>query len=177
MEMRPIFILLGLLAANGVLADAYRWVDEDGVVHFSDRPQPGAEKVDLVGSNPRSAPPPERSRNTSQAQDDAEEPETIAPFSYESIEITNPVAEETLWNIEGVLSVSLSLSPELQPGHQVRVYLDGTPQLVTTANFQLEEIYRGVHNIQVEIIDQTGKLMIRSRPSRFYVQQNVVGRG
>jgi hypothetical protein len=177
METRPIIILLGLLAANGVLADAYRWVDENGVVHFSDRPQPGAERIDLAGSSPGRASSSNRSRNTSQAQDGAEEPETIAPFSYESIEISNPVAEETLWNIEGVLSVSLSLSPELQPGHQVRVYLDGTPQLVRTANFQLEEIYRGVHNIQVEIIDETGKLMIRSRPSRFYVQQNVVGRG
>ena len=177
METRPIIILLGLLAVNGVLADAYRWVDEDGVVHFSDRPQPGAEKVHLAGSNPGPAPSSNRSRNTSQAQDEAEEPAAIAPFSYKSIEISNPVAEETLWNIEGVLSVSLSLSPELQPGHQVRVYLDGTPQLVRTANFQLEEIYRGVHNIQVEVIDETGKLMIRSRPSRFYVQQNVVGRG
>lgn len=178
MEMRPIFILLGLLAANGVLADAYKWTDENGVVHYSDKPQPGAEKVDLASSNPGRASSSNRSRNSSQAQaraqDGAEGPETIAPFSYESIEIANPSAEETLWNIEGVLSVSLSLSPELQPGHQVRVYLDGTPQLVRTANFQLEEIYRGVHNIQAEVIDETGKLMIRSRPSRFYVQQNNV---
>ena len=174
MEARPIFILLGLLAANGVLADAYKWTDENGVVHFSDRPQPGAEKVDLPDSNPGRTSSSNRSRNTSQAQDGAEGPETIAPFSYESIEVANPAAEETLWNIEGVLSVSLSLSPELQPGHQVRVYLDGTPQLVRTASFQLEEIYRGVHNIQAEVIDETGKLMIRSRPSRFYVQQNNV---
>ena len=181
METRPIIILLGLLAANGVLADAYRWVDENGVVHFSDRPQPGAEKVDLVGSSSGRESSSNRSRNTSQAQSGAQDGEEgsapIAPFSYESIEVASPAAEETLWNIEGVLNVSLSLSPELQPGHQVRVYLDGTPQLVRTANFQLEEIYRGVHNIQVEIIDETGKLMIRSRPSRFYVQQNVVGRG
>ena len=176
METRPIFILLGLLAANSVLADAYKWIDEDGVVHFSDKPQPGAEKVDLADSNPGRAPSSSRSSAQAQAgaQNGAEGPETIAPFSYENIEIANPAAEETLWNIEGVLSVSLSLSPELQPGHQVRVYLDGTPQLVRTANFQLEEIYRGVHNIQAEVIDETGKLMIRSRPSRFYVQQNNV---
>ena len=96
------------------------------------------------------------------------------PFSYESIEVASPAAEETLWNIEGTLSVSLSLSPALRPGHQVRVYFDGTPQLVRTASFQLEDVYRGVHNIQVEVIDETGKLMIRSRPNRFYVQQNSV---
>jgi uncharacterized protein YjiK len=41
-------------------------------------------------------------------------------------------------------------------------------------SFQIEEVWRGVHNIQAEIIDDTGKLMIRSEPNRFYVQQNTV---
>ncbi len=178
METRPIFILLGLLAADGVLAQAYKWTDEDGVVHYSDKPQAGAEKVELPASNPGRASTANRSssaaRSRADAARDAQEAEPVAPFSYESIEVASPVAEETLWNIEGTLSVSLSLTPALRPGHQVRVYFDGTPQLVRTASFQLEEVYRGVHNIQVEVIDETGKLMIRSRPSRFYVQQNNV---
>ena len=179
METRPIIILLGLLAANGVLADAYRWVDENGVVHFSDRPQPGAEKVVLDASNTGRT-STTNSRNPAQSQsgeqDGAQGTEPVAPFSYESLEIAIPVAEETLWNIEGVLGVSLALSPSLRPGHQVRVYFDGEPQLVRTANFQLEEVYRGTHNLQVEVVDETGKMMIRSITNRFYVQQNVVGR-
>ncbi len=176
METRPIFILLGLLAADGVLADAYKWTDEDGVVHYSDRPQEGAEKVELPAADPRRASTANRSSRAARSDTtgDAQEAEAVAPFSYESIEVASPAAEETLWNIEGTLSVSLSLSPALRPGHQVRVYFDGAPQLVRTANFQLEDVYRGVHNIQVEVIDETGKLMIRSRPSRFYVQQNTV---
>jgi hypothetical protein len=176
METRPIFILLGLLAADGVLADAYKWTDEDGVVHYSDRPQEGAEKVELPTVDTRRASTSSRSSSAarSDAAGDAQEATAVVPFSYESIEVASPAAEETLWNIEGTLSVSLSLSPALRPGHQVRVYYDGTPQLVRTANFQLEDVYRGVHNIQVEVIDEMGKLMIRSRPSRFYVQQNTV---
>ncbi len=176
METRPIFILLGLLAADGLSAEAYKWTDEDGVVHFSDKPQPGAEKVELAVSSTGRTTTTNTSRNTTQTADDADGTETIAPFSYKSLEIASPVADETLWNIEGVLSVSLALSPSLRPGHQVRVYFDGEPQLVRTANFQLEEVYRGTHNLQVEVVDETGKLMIRSRPNRFYVQQNVVGR-
>ncbi len=70
--------------------------------------------------------------------------------------------------------MTLTLTPALQAGHQVRVYFDGTPQMVSGASFQLQEVYRGVHNLQAEVIDETGKLMIRSRPSRFYVQQNSV---
>jgi hypothetical protein len=70
--------------------------------------------------------------------------------------------------------VNLELTPALMPGHQVRVYYDGMPTIFSSTRFQIEEVYRGVHNLQVEVIDQTGKLLIRSRPNRFYVQQNSV---
>jgi len=72
------------------------------------------------------------------------------------------------------LTVNVALTPALMPGHQVRAYFDGTPQIVNGTNFQIQEVYRGVHNLQVEVIDETGKLMIRSTPNRFYVQQNSI---
>ena len=81
-----------------------------------------------------------------------------------------------MWNIEGTLNVSLSLSPGLQSGHQVRAYFNGERRLVSGTSFTINEVYRGVHNIQVEVIDQTGRLMIRSTTNRFYVQQNTVRR-
>lgn len=174
MEIRPILALLGLLATAAVFADVWRWVDENGVVHFSDTPVEGAERVDVS----------EASRTTgarvftrapalaSQARPGQAEEEQ--PFKYESLAIASPAAEETLWNIEGILNVSLALSPGLQSGHQVRVYFDGTPQLVNSTSFTIEEVWRGVHNIQAEVLDETGRLMIRSQPNRFYVQQNTV---
>jgi len=174
MEKRAIFILLGLLASGTALAQAYKWTDEEGVVHYSDRPHPGAERVDLGESRRR--PPTTASRSTGRAArpTDNATSETAAPFSYESLEVAAPAPEETLWNIEGVLSVSLALSPALQPNHQVRVYFDGNPRTVRGTSFQVEEVYRGVHNIQAEVLDETGKLMIRSLPNRFYVQQSTV---
>ncbi len=176
METRPIFALLGLLAAGAIVADeAYTWTDENGVVHFSDRPQPGAKAIDLPESQARRPAPtrrstPTNSTNEPAATDDAAD----EPFSYTSIDFASPAAEETLWNIEGVLNVSLNLQPALQPGHQVRVYFDGNAQIVGGTSFQLEEVWRGVHNIQAEVLDETGTLMIRSRTNRFYVQQNTV---
>jgi hypothetical protein len=47
--------------------------------------------------------------------------------------------------------------------------------MVSGTSFQIEGVYRGQHNLQAEVIDQAGKLMIRSEPSRFYVQQNAIG--
>lgn len=40
-------ILAWLLLVSPVAADIYQWTDADGRVHFSDRPQPGAESVEL----------------------------------------------------------------------------------------------------------------------------------
>ena len=167
------------LVATAVFAQAYRWVDEDGVVHFSDRPGPGAEEIQLPASRAasrpvqRSIPVSAASAAASSAPPAAEE----EPFSYESFVVATPVAEETLWNIEGVLNVTLDLQPGLQQGHRVRVYFDGEPQIVSSLSFELQEVFRGVHNLQAEVVDEAGKLMIRSITNRFYVQQNVIQRG
>jgi len=176
MLMRIFFVLVAALAAGTVLAQAYKWVDENGVVHYSDVPREGAEQIQLPSDGrrpqrPAYSPPP-------QSQDDATADEATAPtvFSYENIEIVAPAPEETLWNIEGVLNVALRVSPALRPQDQVRVYFDGQEQMVTGTNFQIQEVYRGVHNIQAEIIDSTGRLMGRSLPNRFYVQQNTIVR-
>ena len=173
METRPILVLAGLVATAAASADVWRWVDENGTVHFSDTPVEGAEQIDVSEARRTTGarvvtPPPGRGGQDSDDETDE------AAFAYESFEIASPGAEETLWNLEGVLNVSLALNPPLQSGHQVRVYFDGTPRLVQGTSFTLEEVWRGVHNIQAEVIDETGRLMIRTQPNRFYVQQNTV---
>ena len=172
MERRPIFVIAGLLAASLAVADgAYRWVDKDGVVHYSDVPEEGAEVVNISEYSRTTGVRISRQTRQSGDADDAADQQ---PFRYESLTVANPGPEETLWNIEGVLNVSLALTPGLQRGHQVRVYFDGEARMVPGSSFQIENVFRGVHNIQAEVIDETGKLMIRSKPNRFYVQQNTV---
>ena len=174
MVLRTVLVLAGLLVATSVLAEAYKWVDEEGVTHYSDVPREGAELIELseytrtTGARLYRAPP------QSADESDAAPAEADEPFQYQSLSVTSPAPEETLWNIEGVLNVSLALSPGLQSGHQVRVYFDGQPRMVPGTSFQIEEVWRGMHNIQAEVIDSTGKLMIRSNTNRFYVQQSTV---
>ncbi len=170
METRLILLLVALLASAGSAQEIYKWVDEDGVIHFSDQPREGAERVELQPTNVARPPvrPVQRTDDTEQEQ------QAPAPFRYERLEVVSPAAEETLWNIEGVLNVSLVLTPGLQEGHQVRVYHNGEAQTVSGTSFQLQEVWRGVHNIQAEVIDANGQMMIRSQPNRFYVQQNTV---
>ena len=178
MDKRPIFLIIALLLASTALAQAYRWVDEDGVVHYGDRPPPDAETpaeaIVLPEANVTSVRKYERPAQESSSNGGANE--TAGAFRYESLEVASPSAEETLWNIEGVLDVSLDLRPAIQRGHKVRVYFDGEERVLVETRFSIDEVYRGVHNIQAEIIDETGKLMIRSQTNRFYVQQNMIGR-
>ena len=172
MEIRPVVLALCLFATASAMAQVYKWVDKDGVVHFSDRPQEGAEIIELGDySRPTGA----RIYRPPAAPPDAVEPPPVEEaVRYDRLVVSSPAAEQTLWNIEGVLSVTLGLSPGLQSGHQVRVLFDGTPRIVSGTSFQLEEVWRGAHNIQAEVIDETGELLIRSPAIRFYVQQTTV---
>ena len=171
MLKRTLIAILSLAAAGAVCAQAYKWVDENGITQYADRPEPGAVRIEL---------PKQSGQRTTISRpvsnDSAQNQETLAAASagYQSLSVASPLAEETLWNLGGVLTVTLNLRPALKPGHRVRVYFDGEPQLVPATTFRLEEVFRGVHNIQAEIIDQTGQLQIRSETNRFYVQQNSV---
>ena len=171
MDKRALLLLATLLATGAAFAEAYRWVDDEGVVHYSDRPQPGTDAEQVVLPEANTTTVRRYSRPTQGNEGTEEQPQAVR---YESIAITAPAAEETLWNIGAVLNVNVAVQPGIQPGHQLRVYFDGNPTMVTSTSFQLEEVHRGVHNLQAEVLDETGKLMIRSQPIRFYVQQNTV---
>jgi hypothetical protein len=176
--MRTFIAVFAILLGGAVMAQAYRWVDEDGVVHFSDVPVEGAERIELPRDNrPRTSAPP-RSTASMAAPAAATETTAEAPpavFQYESVEVVRPAPEETLWNIESVLDVALRITPALRAEDQVRVIFDGEQRMTANGTtFQVQEVWRGVHNIQVEIVDSTGRLMARSLPNRFYVQQNTI---
>ena len=171
MERRLFFALLGFLVAPVALGeDAWKWVDEDGVVHYSDVPVDGAEQVYLSEYNKKTG---ARISDTTELTRREETPEE---FSYETLAIASPSAEQTLWNIEGNLPVSISVSPNLLRGHRIRLYFDGNAQDINGTSVTLTEVYRGVHNLRAEIIDGTGKVITVSDPIQFYVQQNSVRR-
>ena len=161
-----------LLSAQMAMAQAYKWIDENGVVHFSDKPHPNAEVMFLPKTSPQSKAGVQSTRLDGNQEKMSTKEQPVAP-QYESIEIVSPLPEETLWNLEGVLNVALFVTPSLQNQDRIRVYLDGQEELTTSSsNFEVQEVWRGTHNIQVEIIDATGTMITRSLPSRFYVQQN-----
>lgn len=169
--MRRLTLLFAILLAGAVsAATMYKWVDEDGVVHFSDTPRPGAEEVQIEEAQTFSAPAPTTTEPT------AQEPESVR-FEYRTVEIATPTEDETLWNIEGVLDVGIRLDPSLQQGHSLRLYLDG--QAVDGAAqgtaFRVDEVWRGTHKVWVVVNDANGRQLQRSDTRTFHVQQTRVG--
>src|SRR5512138_2826459 len=170
--MRKCLILLFALTTSSVhAAPAWRWVDANGQVHYSDTPVPGATQIELsgaqtFGSSSRQPPTaaskaaPQRSTGTAQR--------------YRTFNIVSPTQQETLWNVGTVVSVRVEVDPPLQPGHMIDLIVDGQRRNLnsTATEFGLEDIYRGVHTVQAVIVDQSGAEVIRSLPTTFMVQQS-----
>ena len=171
--MRKCVLLFFTLVAVQVSAGpAWRWVDADGTVHYSDRPMPGAVEVYLPDSN--TAPP--RPQNTAvPATMPAPTPAGDAGESgqYAQLAISSPVAGETLWNIEGNLSVDVTVTPRVAQGHRLVLIVDGAqlPLQPSGTSFTVTEIYRGQHTVQAAILDLAGNAVLRSAPVQFTVQQ------
>ena len=114
LETRAIFILLGLAMAAGAFAEAYAWTDDQGIVHYSGRPNPGVKAIEIGDGNthrPRSAP------QAIAAPTDGEDTAAPASIGYQNLEVASPGTEETLWNIEGTLNGTLELTTSLRSGH------------------------------------------------------------
>jgi len=175
--MRTTPVLLALLAGLSLSGPGWanqtvwKWVDASGVTHYSDRPVPGATKVDIhVGSSANPPNPPLATGNSNSS------PAETAP-AYRNFEVWKPGKEEHIINTGGVVPVEVRVDPSLQPGHSLYVYLDG--RLVegyppNTASFELQEVPRGMHTVRAVISDDRGTRLQETQQVIFYVQQNSV---
>ncbi len=176
--MRSFLFVIMLLSGVLAFADgAYRWVDENGQVHYSDRPQEGAESVDLPAAQTFQTPQPaataQRATRTTSATPDS------GTFRYRSLSIVQPQPDQVFWNVAGKVPVVLGVDPRLQSGHTVRVYLDDQPVrnlAQTLTSFQLSDVYRGAHTVRAEI-SANGQVLQQSPTVTFHVRQTAIKTG
>ncbi|MBT8135629.1 MAG: DUF4124 domain-containing protein [Gammaproteobacteria bacterium] len=173
--MRTI-VLIFIIIASAATAETtlYRWVDEQGRVHYSDRPRAEAEQVQIrepmsyTERRPQAPPAdvPDAQRNV----------ESTASFAgYNSVGVNSPTEDQVLWNIGGTLPVTLSVQPQLQQGHSIQVYFNGAQAAdwpAASTSYTLENIYRGTHTLAVSIVDGSGNEIAVSEPVSFHVKQS-----
>jgi hypothetical protein len=168
-------ILLALLAVSSMVAadPLYKWVDDQGNVHYSDKPQPGAKQIVL----PKPAtfvPPPPAARPHGTGSD---APRGLAPGAgsnqeptaagYTSLAISSPADQDTLWNTDTV-TVNVSLAPALRSGDEVSITLDGNTQSVQGTSATFTGLDRGPHTVTAT----AGSL--KAAPITFYIQKTSI---
>ncbi len=173
--MRSWLILSGVLWSTASLAvPVWTWVDEAGRKHFSDRPVPGARRIEL-GSAPvislRSPSTPAAPASAPDATDS-----TAAVPAYTAFAIASPVDGQTLWNIAGRLDVTVELAPALQPGHRLHLDLDGRRIELAGAGptLSVADVYRGRHTLSAVIVNDRDDDVLRSPGVTFTVQQTSI---
>lgn len=170
--MRWILLLaLPWFAAGAAASELWRWVDEQGVVHYADRPMPGAERVTIGTAQTYEAPADLQSPATGPALQPDEQDE---PARYTRLSIVSPASGETLWNIGGQLNVELAVEPAIRGGHALRLHLNGVPVggvPEAQTQFTIGGVYRGEHTLRASIVDEQGRELVSSGAVVFYVQQ------
>ncbi|MGI2170119.1 DUF4124 domain-containing protein [Shewanella sp. MF05960] len=163
--MRAILLIGLLIISANSLATVYHWVDENGKVHYSDEPKTNAEAVDLNQNTQNSMTintPPQANVT----------PEAATQVSY-TVTIISPQEEATIRDNNGDFSVSVSVAPKLPKGAKMILLVDGvaTTEPQTSATFQLSGIFRGEHNIVVNVVTQSGKVLASSSPRKVFLHQ------
>jgi hypothetical protein len=167
---RRLFTLVSLLASLSVAGTVYKWVDENGVVHYSDQPHPEAKKVDVpaaqtykgaasVPAMPAGPPAPPASAQPASA--------------YQGCAISQPTNDQTFTNVDS-LSIVVRTDPGLRAGDQVFLTLDGQPLnggKPTGSQFTLSPVDRGTHSVQAVVRNSEGGVLCQSQGVTFNVHQ------
>lgn len=167
-------ILISLLAVLPLLVAAdplYKWVDAQGNIHYSDKPQPGAKKMAIPKATTfappqaaQPAPPPSTASQGHKAE--------VAP--YTQMTVVAPKDQDTVWNTQTV-TVSVALTPALQAGDTVTFSVDGNTQTVEGTSATFDQLDRGEHDVTVTVNGQNGAGTLKAQ-SVFYIQRATVGK-
>ncbi|MBT0585202.1 DUF4124 domain-containing protein [Alteromonas oceanisediminis] len=158
-----LLIAASSLSGSGtVLAQSvYKVVAEDGSVTYTDAPVSGSTPVDLgrintaepLSTGPVVVPAPV---NDKQIQYD--------------VVIVSPKPEATLRNNLGEFTVVANATPK--PAGAYQLMLDGKAVAANSQGvFKLTGINRGAHQLQVNIVNNTGKILASSPSQTVYLHQ------
>lgn len=162
--MRPfVFASLLLLCAGTAGAEdkVYRYVDDKGVVHYTDKPPTKeAKPVEL----PKLQTFKGGGTSSSTAKKKTEEVKIPAMPAF-TLSINSPTPDETLRDAARSVTVSVSILPALVGGYGLNYKLDGQTQNnqpLAQTSYALEGIERGSHEISVDLVDADGKVVTSS---------------
>ncbi len=159
-----VFTLMCCMCAVASAATVYKWVDENGITHYSDQPHENAAKVDVqpqTYTTPPVAAPAAVSKSPAPKE-----------AAYTSCAIAAPKQEQVFLNTFTV-TAQVSVQPGQRAGDRIVLTLDGQPLNLpsTGEQFTLTEVDRGSHVLQATIQDKDGQTVCQSSAVTFHVRQ------
>jgi hypothetical protein len=162
-----LFTLMCIASSVAAAGTVYKWVDENGVIHYSDQPHENAEKVQLKALQTYSAP-----KNLPAPGPSA--PGTTGPLvAYQSCVVSEPTNDQVYMNTS-TITAGVVVQPAVRPGDQVVVTLDGQRVPGVPAGggqFTISPVDRGTHSLQLAVQDRTGRAICQSPSVTFHVHQ------
>jgi hypothetical protein len=169
--MRNAVLIYLFLFSTTLSAGFYKWVDSDGVVHYTDHPVEQAEELRLPGAGDH----PGASDSESTKEPGESSQETQQTGEYTQFEVLEPEQNQTLRNDEREVRIGMLLQPALQEGHRINLSVDGI--LLKDHNIStqliLSDVPRGSHSLQATIIDEEGQPLISTPVVNFHMRKAV----
>lgn len=167
--MRLVTLLIFAVFAATATADVYRWTDDKGVVHYTDKPPaPGAKPADL---------PPLQTFSGTPVTPNSAAPEPEAAARPVSLRIASPADETTIRDPEG--NVPVEVEVRLEDGQGLIYWLDGTAQNRTptpSTAYLFSGLERGEHRIAVTVVAENGKELSRASITVYLMPPTVLRR-
>jgi hypothetical protein len=155
--------MLGVCASAGS-ATVYKWVDDNGVIHYSDQPNPKAQKLQVSGAQ------------TYGAQAAA----VTAPTAGSAPAAATPVCVIDSPGPGQVFLDTFSITGHVTLGHmggegsQATLRMDGqdiSGLLGSDGSFALSELERGEHSLTLQVTNARGEITCQASAVSFSIRQ------
>ena len=167
--MRVLYTLCLLLLCMSASAHVvYKTIMADGTVVYSDIRSEGAVSVNLLSINTVVA--TALNNTASQLVNRNNAVTKRRPEVPYLVSIRYPEAEQTLRDNAGMVNIRADVSPK-KAGRFQFVFDDQVIKTQSKGLFQLENVNRGAHIIQVNFLDNSGKILASSKQQTFYLHK------
>ena len=154
--------------------DIYKTVDENGNTVYTDqKPSDDAQPVklkELTVVDPVELGDEQAVGGGAENAESGQSGNSAPDFG---LRIVTPAAQESVWNTAYVLTVQVQTDRELPAGARLAYLVDGEVRSSTRArSVEIEEVYRGEHQLSVELRASDGRVLGSAGPITFFMRQH-----
>jgi hypothetical protein len=155
--------MLGVCASAGS-ATVYKWVDDNGVTHYSDQPNPKAQKLQISDAQTYGA---QVAPATAGASAAGSAPTTAKPVCV----IDTPGAGQVFLD---TFSITGHVTLAHVEGNQTTLRMDGqdiSGLLAPDGGFELSQLDRGEHSLTLQVTNARGEVTCQGNAVNFSIRQ------